>query len=181
MANSVGLQTSRVRWAIQYFNVAAAAVLIFDYCITFEPEVRWTWGRKWGLPRVVFTLSRYTSFAGALMTAYAAANAHETKCIIFGDASSGLLILRTYAFWGCNKKILAVLLTYGAGRFLALLKGHGVVAFRTGFWYSMVSAANVTVIASLPESNDLLDVISGADDLECDHDVLSCPIAFQDP
>ncbi|KAH7923035.1 hypothetical protein BV22DRAFT_610598 [Leucogyrophana mollusca] len=272
MTDPVGLQTSR------YFNVAAAAVLIFDYCVTFESEVRLTWGRKWRLPRILFVLSRYVPFAGAIMTAYAAANSHETNCVPFGDVSNGarflsmifaecLLILRTYAFWGCSKRLLAALLTYGVATLAAaviisaapinlnipgqslpcafegarssaipygLLMLYEMVImsliifkrnrhyrdasgsviktlYRDGMLYTLcimlVSSANVIVIASLPlaysdmlntpqivvhsvlasrilfnlqESNNRLDVLSGAEDLELGRVVISRPVLFQE-
>ncbi|KAH7927479.1 hypothetical protein BV22DRAFT_1127392 [Leucogyrophana mollusca] len=272
MTDPVGLQTSK------YFNVAAAAVLIFDYCVTFEAEVRLTWGRKWGPPRILFVLSRYVPFAGALMTAYAAANSHETNCAPFGDVSSGarslsiifaecLLILRTYAFWGRSKRFLAVLLTYSVATLAAAIivsaapinlnnPGQSLLCtfegarssaipygllmlyemvimsliifkryrhyhdassaiiktlYRDGMLYTLsimlVSAANVIVDASLPlaysdmldtpqvvahsvlasrilfnlqESNDRLDELSGAEDLEPGRIVISRPVLFQE-
>ncbi|KAG2754160.1 hypothetical protein P692DRAFT_20862016 [Suillus brevipes Sb2] len=51
-------------------KVAASAILIYDYFITIHSEVEWTLGRKWGIIRSAFTISRYAPFAGALMTSY---------------------------------------------------------------------------------------------------------------
>ncbi|KAG2055273.1 hypothetical protein BDR06DRAFT_1020478 [Suillus hirtellus] len=56
----------------KYTNIGSLAILVFDYCITFQDEVRWTWSRPWGLIRVVFTISRYLPFVGSGLTAYAA-------------------------------------------------------------------------------------------------------------
>ncbi|KAG1805874.1 hypothetical protein EV424DRAFT_1647208 [Suillus variegatus] len=55
-----------------YTNVAASAILIYDYFVTLHSEVRWTRGRKWGIIQTTFTISRYAPFAGALMTSYSA-------------------------------------------------------------------------------------------------------------
>ncbi|EIW86130.1 hypothetical protein CONPUDRAFT_68731 [Coniophora puteana RWD-64-598 SS2] len=63
----------------------------FDYCITFNKEVNLVWGRKWNAGRFVFMLARYAPFPGLALTLY------------------GLLLIRTWAFWGCNRRLLIVL------------------------------------------------------------------------
>lgn len=47
--------------AVAYVEAASTstAALLFDFCITFDSEVRWTWGRKWGIMRIAFVISRY--------------------------------------------------------------------------------------------------------------------------
>ncbi|KAH7923813.1 hypothetical protein BV22DRAFT_555601 [Leucogyrophana mollusca] len=117
---SVGLQTSK------YFNVSAMAMLVADYFITMQAEIHWVCGRKWDLGRIIFTVSRYLPFAGVTMSVYAALkNRAGENCVVFGQASNalhiigilaaeGLLVLRTYAFWKCSKKLLAVLLLLAA-------------------------------------------------------------------
>ncbi|KAH7906521.1 hypothetical protein BJ138DRAFT_1162461, partial [Hygrophoropsis aurantiaca] len=114
-AERVQIQTSK------YANVGAFAILAFDYCITFESETRWVWGRKWDIVRIIFTFSRYLPFIGAGMTVYAAthtsggylAGLEDNIIHIIGIvAAEGLLILRIYAFWKCNKKLLIGLLAY---------------------------------------------------------------------
>lgn len=109
----------------KYANVAALAVLIYDYFITLHSEVEWTLGRKWGIIRTAFTISRYVPFAGALMTSYSAVKTWGTQdCAPFNDAvngihflgiiaSEGLLITRVYAFSGNKKAYLIVLLSFG--------------------------------------------------------------------
>ncbi|KAG1732015.1 uncharacterized protein EDB91DRAFT_1152945 [Suillus paluster] len=113
---NTGIQTAK------YCNVAGLGVLIFDYFLTLEREVRWTWTRRWNISRVIFVISRYMPFAAAGMTSYAAiATRANEDCNNFSSASNaihiisivaaeGLLIIRTYAFWQYNKKFLAVLL-----------------------------------------------------------------------
>ncbi|KAH7906391.1 hypothetical protein BJ138DRAFT_637984 [Hygrophoropsis aurantiaca] len=93
---------------------------VFDYFITFSSEVRWVWGRTWDITRITFTISRYMVFPAAFMTLYG------ENCLPFGQASTaihlisiiaaeGLLILRTYAFWLGERRILYGLLMLGAG------------------------------------------------------------------
>ncbi|KAG1728916.1 hypothetical protein EDB19DRAFT_2042453 [Suillus lakei] len=118
--DTFGLQLAK------YTNVAALAILIYDYFITLHSEVRWTWGRKWGIVRITFTISRYVPFAGALMTSYSAVKTWGTQdCVPFNNAvngihflgiiaSEGLLIARIYGFSGNNNVYLIVLLSFGS-------------------------------------------------------------------
>ncbi|KAJ8587232.1 hypothetical protein M405DRAFT_318468 [Rhizopogon salebrosus TDB-379] len=114
------------RQTVAYTAVASAAGLLFDFCITFDSEVRWTWGRKWGFTRIAFVLSRYLPFVSVSMMAYntiEATNGRITNywrlaivyysgvCIhsLGAFAAEALLVLRIYVFWGCDKKFLIVI------------------------------------------------------------------------
>ncbi|KAG1810583.1 uncharacterized protein BJ212DRAFT_1377598 [Suillus subaureus] len=111
---------------MKYTNVAALAILIYDYFITLQSEVQWTFGRKWGVVRTTFTVSRYVPFAGAVMTLYSALKTWGTQnCVPFNDAvsgmhflgiiaSEGLLIARIYGFSGNNNTCLIVLLSFSS-------------------------------------------------------------------
>ncbi|KAG1726933.1 hypothetical protein EDB19DRAFT_1914428 [Suillus lakei] len=55
---------------VKYANLGSLAILVFDYCVTFPEEVKWTWFKPWDFTRVNFTISRYLPFAGFGMTAY---------------------------------------------------------------------------------------------------------------
>ncbi|KAG2138427.1 uncharacterized protein EDB93DRAFT_1253385 [Suillus bovinus] len=116
--DSFGLQLAK------YTNVAASAILIYDYFVTLHSEVQWSWGRKWGIVRITFVVSRYVPFIGALMTSYSAVKTWGTQdCVPFNDAvngmhflgiiaSEGLLIARIYGFSGNNNSYLIVLLFF---------------------------------------------------------------------
>ncbi|KAG1786795.1 uncharacterized protein HD556DRAFT_1016122 [Suillus plorans] len=132
---NTGIQTSK------YFNVAGLGVLIFDYFLTLEPEIRWTWNRRWNITRILFVISRYMAFAAAGMTSYAAiATRANENCTNFSRTSNaihiitivsseGLLIIRTYAFWRKNNKLLAVLLVLAA---ICIGCGVGLTDFVSG-------------------------------------------------
>ncbi|KAG1899736.1 uncharacterized protein F5891DRAFT_1189544 [Suillus fuscotomentosus] len=120
-ATTVGYQTA------QYFTVAAMAAVVFDYCLTLPQEVQLIWGKKWGIVRVLFTLTRYATLMGTAMTTYAAVTDRSkyTSCATFDNvsygshlisiiAAEGLLIFRTWAFWHQNKKMLVWLLVLAA-------------------------------------------------------------------
>ncbi|KAG2129569.1 uncharacterized protein EDB93DRAFT_1256232 [Suillus bovinus] len=128
--DTFGLQLAK------YTNVAASAILIYDYFVTLHSEVQWTWGRKWGIIRITFTISRYLPFAGVLMTSYSALKTWGTEdCVPFNDilngihflgiiASEVLLITRVYAFSGNNKAYLIVLFSFG----LAILVASVIIS-----------------------------------------------------
>ncbi|KAH7885535.1 hypothetical protein F5I97DRAFT_1409512 [Phlebopus sp. FC_14] len=100
--------------------IAAAALLAFDYCLTFEREVRWVYGTKWTLARIHFTLSRYLPFVGvglAIETSRVEPPSETNYCGSFGTTTNvvyylciilaeAMLIVRTYACWQRDKKIL---------------------------------------------------------------------------
>ncbi|KAG2357242.1 hypothetical protein BDR07DRAFT_388290 [Suillus spraguei] len=117
------LQTSK------FVNVGAFALLIFDFCITFQDEVNWTWFRPWDITRVIFVVSRYLPFIGAGLTVYDALNVDvppargkvENIIHIIGIvAAEGLLVIRTWAFWQRSKRMLIGLVTYGALTVIAI-------------------------------------------------------------
>lgn len=119
-SDSFGLQLAK------YTNAAALAILVYDYFVTLHSEVQWTCGRKWGIVRTTFTVSRYVPFAGAVMTLYSAVKTWGTQnCLPFNDAvsgmhflgiiaSEGLLIARIYGFSGNNNTCLIVLLSFSS-------------------------------------------------------------------
>ncbi|KAG1833108.1 hypothetical protein EV424DRAFT_1640443 [Suillus variegatus] len=84
VSDTFGLQLAK------YTNVAGLTILIYDYFVTLHSEVQWTWGRKWGITRTVFTFSRYGPFVCALMTLYSAIKTWGTQdCAPFNDALNG--------------------------------------------------------------------------------------------
>ncbi|KAG2151491.1 hypothetical protein DEU56DRAFT_554072 [Suillus clintonianus] len=112
----------------KYANIGGLAILIFDFCITFQDEVQWTWNRPWGFIRVIFTISRYLPFVGSGLTAYAALRVsgpcppslEENIIHIIGIiAAEGLLVIRTWAFWEKSKRVLIGLSIYSVVTIIA--------------------------------------------------------------
>ncbi|KAG2047175.1 hypothetical protein BDR06DRAFT_964268 [Suillus hirtellus] len=106
---------------VKYANFGSIANLVFDFCITFAEEVRWTWFRPWDVTRVIFVISRYLPFAGVGLTAYDALRVgHQCTSSLQGKiihiisivAAESLLIIRTWAFWQRSKRLLIGLLVY---------------------------------------------------------------------
>lgn len=112
----------------KFANIGAFAILIFDFCITFQDEVKWTWSRPWGITRVIFAISRYLPFIGSGLTAYAAlrvsgppplSGAENIIHIISIVAAEGLLVIRTWAFWQKSKRVLIGLVAYSVVTIIA--------------------------------------------------------------
>ncbi|KAG1804072.1 uncharacterized protein BJ212DRAFT_949529 [Suillus subaureus] len=112
----------------KFANIGAFAILIFDFCVTFQDEVKWTWFRSWDTTRVIFAISRYVPFIGSGMTVYAALRvsgppapslAENIIHIISIVAAEGLLVIRTWAFWKKSKRVLIGLVAYGAVTIIA--------------------------------------------------------------
>jgi xanthosine utilization system XapX-like protein len=112
----------------KYTNIGAFAILIFDFSITFQDEVKWTWSRPWDITRVIFAISRYLPFIGSGLTVYAALRvsgppppslAENIIHIIGIIAAEGLLVIRTWAFWQKSKRVLIGLVAYGAVTIIA--------------------------------------------------------------
>ncbi|KAG1718231.1 hypothetical protein EDB19DRAFT_990561 [Suillus lakei] len=103
-------------------DLGGLAILIFDYCITFQEEVRWTWCRPWGLTRIIFTISRYLPFLRCVSTVQCTTSLAENIIhIISIVAAEGLLVIRTWAFWKMSKRVLIGLLTYSAVTIIAVV------------------------------------------------------------
>ncbi|KIK39440.1 hypothetical protein CY34DRAFT_335496 [Suillus luteus UH-Slu-Lm8-n1] len=112
--DSNGLQT------VAYVEVASTAALLFDFCITFGSEVRWTWGRKWGIVRIAFVISRYLPVASFAMSVYYAIESTRGGILNYWKLSAAygvihfvgavaaevLLVTRIYVLWGGKKNFL---------------------------------------------------------------------------
>ncbi|KAG2095423.1 uncharacterized protein F5147DRAFT_778647 [Suillus discolor] len=102
---------------VKYANLGSLAIFVFDYCITFSEEVRWTWFKPWDVIRIIFIISRYLPFAGVGITAYC-----DDQCaatlegyiidVISIVSAEALLVIRTWAFWQKSKRLLIGLLVY---------------------------------------------------------------------
>ncbi|KAF8443134.1 hypothetical protein L210DRAFT_3160018 [Boletus edulis BED1] len=108
--------------------IAAAALLAFDYYLTFGKEVEWIYGTRWTASRIHFVSLRYLPFVAIAMAIPAsrvqppseadycdslglATNVVYYLCIVLAEA---MLIVRTYVFWKCNRRILIGMVSFGS-------------------------------------------------------------------
>ncbi|KAJ7726576.1 hypothetical protein DFH07DRAFT_852733 [Mycena maculata] len=130
---AVALSWSRLQ-TVKYVNVASLAILVFDYCLTFDLEVSLMWKSRLTLSKILFMLARYTPFFDVPVgLSYVLApnvplkhcfnlNVVATTMSVFGIAiGEAILVLRTYALSGRNRKVLIVFTTIYAVEVLATL------------------------------------------------------------
>jgi len=106
--------------------LAAVALLIFDYFLTLAQEVEWLYGTRWTAARIHFSGSRYLPFVAIAMeipTSLVRGGVDRDYCGTLGMAANGMyyvcialaeviLLVRTYAFWKRNNKILIGMCTF---------------------------------------------------------------------
>ncbi|KAJ8586115.1 hypothetical protein M405DRAFT_823870 [Rhizopogon salebrosus TDB-379] len=108
---------------VKYFRVAPAAIWAFDYCLTFEHEVRlFNSVGHWSLATVMFFVARYSPIVWiisdiyvtlglqSVQTCLATYRAAGTSMFLILVATEGLLLIRTLALWHDNPKIKRFLL-----------------------------------------------------------------------
>ncbi|KAG2072343.1 hypothetical protein BDR04DRAFT_422046 [Suillus decipiens] len=140
LPDSIGFQT------VAYTAVASIAVLCLDFIITFDSEVCWTWGRGWGITRIIFIVSRYLPFVGLVMTVYYSVGSTRGgipdhgiftvvyDCVRWSSVATAelLLVLRTYAVWGGNKRFLILTLVFTTAISVTVLVLTYVTASKSG-------------------------------------------------
>lgn len=108
---------------IKYFRVAPAAVWAFDYCLTFEHEVRLfsTMGRL-NIASVMFVITRYVPIVWIISEIYVTVGPQSVEAclttyrtaggslVLIMLSTEGLLLMRTLALWHNNEKIKRFLL-----------------------------------------------------------------------
>lgn len=119
---------------VKYINVASGAVLVFDYFQTFTMEVELIWNSKWSIGKFLFLLARYSAFFDVpLVLYYALASnvSHDTCYHVYAVSSystafgivvaEAIMILRTYALWGNNRRLLIFLTTLLAAVYIPVI------------------------------------------------------------
>ncbi|OCH91655.1 hypothetical protein OBBRIDRAFT_872046 [Obba rivulosa] len=98
--------------ASQYSTVVPIAILCYDYCLTFATEMESFWSRKISWASVLFFLNRYVSLLGTIPTVLEFFESPSNNCyaLIVQVIVAALLIVRTYALYDKDRRILALLL-----------------------------------------------------------------------
>ncbi|KAF8992383.1 hypothetical protein BDQ17DRAFT_1432457 [Cyathus striatus] len=51
-------------------DLASMAILVFDYFLTIELEMKYIWSSKWSIPNAMFLFTRYLPFVDFLVLLY---------------------------------------------------------------------------------------------------------------
>ncbi|KAI0647196.1 hypothetical protein C8Q79DRAFT_1009322 [Trametes meyenii] len=101
--------------------VASVAMLYYDYCLTFSMEVERFWRSARLSPvSILFVLNRYLGLLGPVpvLVEYlwnlSPQRYHQYYAVISQVIVGVILIMRTYAFYDRNKRLLTALLGFGA-------------------------------------------------------------------
>ncbi|TFY63232.1 hypothetical protein EVG20_g6405 [Dentipellis fragilis] len=103
---------------VTYFDLSAMTLLFYDYFLTLPDEVDLVWGSRWTATKVLLLLNRYIPFLDAVLGVYhqLAAEVSNATCyamyagsgwmVVYGvGISEVILIFRTYALWGKDRRV----------------------------------------------------------------------------
>ncbi|KAA1472910.1 hypothetical protein DENSPDRAFT_839294 [Dentipellis sp. KUC8613] len=111
----VALQQMKV---VTYFDLSALTLLFYDYLLTLPDELELIWGSRWTITKFVFLLNRYVPFFDTSLGIYhqLGPNVSDSSCAAIYSAcgwmiaygvgiSEIILIFRTWAIWGKDKRV----------------------------------------------------------------------------
>ncbi|TDL25274.1 hypothetical protein BD410DRAFT_785160 [Rickenella mellea] len=127
---------------VNYITTATLVLAIWDYFVLLPEEVALIWPSRWTLSKCLFLLNRYSVFVDPIMLLYVLmVGNNEHSCSITGQIAGYIcvigfkicqliLILRTYAVWGCklNKPLTILLFLYLCLTGLDFWAGHKYIA-----------------------------------------------------
>jgi len=107
---------------IDAFSFFSASLVVYDHFLTFGREVKEVWFAQWNYGKILFLLTRYIIYVdmAVLFTIDYIKTSDQNLCRKLGTAiicleligivlTEVVLILRTWALWGCKKSVLAFL------------------------------------------------------------------------
>ncbi|KAJ7861904.1 hypothetical protein B0H13DRAFT_1723670 [Mycena leptocephala] len=158
ISHEVVLSWSRLQ-TVKYVNVASMAILVFDYCLTFHVEASLIWPSRMSFSKTLFMLARYTPFFDVPVGLYYILtpnvpldrcfnlNVASTAMSVFGIAiGEAILILRTYALSGRERRVLIVFST------IYLIEALATVILISLFLRSMTFGP--PILAAIPGCNE---------------------------
>ncbi|KAG2104273.1 hypothetical protein BD769DRAFT_162868 [Suillus cothurnatus] len=107
-----------------YINVSISTFWLYDYACSFHEEWTFLLQSHWSKVKCLYIVTRYIPFIILAANLYLdfTSNDNTSRCRVFGNVDSGLgvasvicsecfFILRTYALWNKNRKLLAAILS----------------------------------------------------------------------
>ncbi|THH32838.1 hypothetical protein EUX98_g1348 [Antrodiella citrinella] len=117
-----------------YLDVASAALLVYDFILTFHSEVTLIWPSQWNPVKVLFVLTRYLPFVNMCLVLFyqTKENIDVEMCqktyypagwlIVIGIVvAEVILVVRTWAIWGRSQKVAILLAVAGATSLIPVL------------------------------------------------------------
>ncbi|KAJ7595376.1 hypothetical protein C8J56DRAFT_922178 [Mycena floridula] len=85
-------------------RTCSLSVLVYDSLLTMEAEVRLIWRGKMGFGTLLYVMARYLTFVDVPLVLFCKYSQRTTAIGI--AAAETILVLRTWAMWGRNMRIL---------------------------------------------------------------------------
>ncbi|THV06149.1 hypothetical protein K435DRAFT_789586 [Dendrothele bispora CBS 962.96] len=85
--------------------------LVYDYLISLDAEIRLIWKAPWKFGKLLYFLTRYLAFAGAIVTILSKRSRFISfgTCKALSEGTSLILSLRVWAVWGNSRKVACLL------------------------------------------------------------------------
>ncbi|KAF9035722.1 hypothetical protein BDZ89DRAFT_480978 [Hymenopellis radicata] len=122
-----------------YFDVSATALYVFDYLLTLEQEVDLIWGSKWTITKLLYLVTRYSTFvtAGVFLWTDVTPNMSAENCLVVYKmdgwlATAGvvlaevILTLRTWAVWNRHRFLTVCMPVLFLAHFVAVFTVMGI-------------------------------------------------------
>ncbi|KAH7927630.1 hypothetical protein BV22DRAFT_260458 [Leucogyrophana mollusca] len=120
---------------VKYCRLAPAALWLFEYCLTFDDELRFVWGRcRWNFVHVLFIITRYLPAAALICVNYDALaprmemqtclnlnRAGDLMPTISTMATDVVLFMRTFHLLVGRQKMRVTLITFYVSTSLAVI------------------------------------------------------------
>ncbi|KAH7907448.1 hypothetical protein BJ138DRAFT_1160132 [Hygrophoropsis aurantiaca] len=111
---------------VKYLGALSATVLIYDYLLTSELEVKYVWKYPWSAVKILYLATRYTPFIDTTVmvlyrdllwgtspeTCHIAIGAVTWMYVIGMAVAETLLVIRTWAVWGRSRKVAIFLIVH---------------------------------------------------------------------
>ncbi|KLO17241.1 hypothetical protein SCHPADRAFT_937268 [Schizopora paradoxa] len=109
-------------WIVRFTAVATLAVLVYEYIITVDDEIKHMWSPKLTLGRVLYFMNRYLPFISTVINVNIfVVNTTPSSCrpeylvagaVAFIEFLTAVFVLftRAYAVWAQNRAMLAILI-----------------------------------------------------------------------
>jgi len=163
-ANTTGVNQSLIETRIlsNYFNVAPAALFLYDYFLTLDQEISLVWRRPRSIHNILFVLTRYLPFIDTITFVIYKLSVpfltvricriiypiQAALCVVGVCSSEAILLNRSAAVWGNNKHILLWLVAL-------LVLGTGVVIFSL----TKYGSANLTTTPQTVDSSAMVNYL----------------------
>jgi len=119
---------------VRYMGAVSAAILIYDYLLTFRRELKYIWHSPWTLVKVIYICSRYMPFVDtplAIVFRDFLVGLSDHTCrtmlglvswlyVVGMTLTELILVIRTWAVWGRNRWIALTLFVHSVASFVAV-------------------------------------------------------------